>query len=173
MRYLTGHVRDAVEAWSDLDDTIAVAADPHTTLIVYMGLGLLPELVATLGRSGMDLEHTPAVAVERGTTAQQRVVGATLGKLPQAVQRAGLVSPTLLILGKVCALSPHYARWLAAGAAGGAVEGRAATWREGNSNTTIKNVSGEEEEEEALLEQRRVEELAALAQWAAERRTPS
>ena len=46
VRFLTGHARPSGEA--DLDEAVAAAADPHTTLIVYMGLKMLPTLAAQL-----------------------------------------------------------------------------------------------------------------------------
>ncbi len=46
VRFLTGHARASGEA--DLDEAVAAAADPHTTLIVYMGLKMLPTLTAQL-----------------------------------------------------------------------------------------------------------------------------
>ena len=46
VRFLTGHARPSGEA--DLDEAIAAAADPHTTLIVYMGLKMLPTLTSQL-----------------------------------------------------------------------------------------------------------------------------
>jgi len=112
VRFLTGHVRDAPEAQAQLDECISVASDPHTTLVVYMGLTKLRELVATLTRNGLD-PATPAVAVERGTTVHQRAVGAPLNEFVDKVERVGLQSPTLLVIGGVCALSPHYPELLA------------------------------------------------------------
>jgi siroheme synthase len=49
------------------------AADPDSTLVIYMGLATLPGLAAKLMANGLPAD-TPAVAIERGTTAQQRVV---------------------------------------------------------------------------------------------------
>ncbi|KFK33068.1 hypothetical protein AALP_AA6G325800 [Arabis alpina] len=49
---------------------------------------------------------TPAVAVERGTTPLQRTVFAELKDFASEIQSAGLVSPTLIIIGKVVELSP-------------------------------------------------------------------
>jgi uroporphyrin-III C-methyltransferase len=40
-RFLTGHARDGGEQ-ELLDSTVAGAADPHTTLVVYMGLQVGP-----------------------------------------------------------------------------------------------------------------------------------
>jgi len=54
---------------------------------------------------------TPAVAVERGTTDDQRVVFGTLGDLSARAGAAGLRSPTLIVIGRVVALSPQWRQW--------------------------------------------------------------
>jgi len=106
VRFLTGHAREGGE--SQLDETLTASADPNTTLIVYMGLATLPLLVQQLQAHGMPLD-VPAVAVERGTTAEQRVVYDTLEGLHDSIQQAGLRSPTLLIIGQVVRLGPGWA----------------------------------------------------------------
>lgn len=88
----------------------ASGADPHTTLVVYMGLSTLPTLTAQLAAAGLSLD-TPAVAVERGTTPEQRAVYATLGELQAAVAEAALVSPTLIVIGQVVSLAPGWQRF--------------------------------------------------------------
>lgn len=124
VRFLTGHAREGGQAM--LDDTIIAAADPNTTLVVYMGLGTLPLLVQQLEQHGMAAD-VPAVAVERGTTADQRVVFGTLGELHDSIQAAKLKSPTLLIIGQVVALAPGWEEWRQASlGAGGAVAAAAA-----------------------------------------------
>lgn len=91
-----------------LDSTVAGAADPHTTLIVYMGLATLPRLLEQLSSHGM-CRTLPAVAVERGTTARQRVVWGPIAQLPERAAAAGLKSPTLIIIGEV---GVGYHEWL-------------------------------------------------------------
>lgn len=101
VRFLTGHSRKGG------DDPLYVAeraADPDSTLVIYMGLATLPGLAAKLMSNGL-AGDMPAVAVERGTTAQQRVVFAQLQDLPSEVAVAKLESPTLIIVGRVVALS--------------------------------------------------------------------
>jgi siroheme synthase len=81
------------------------SADEHTTLVVYMGLATLPKLASQLQTAGYDADM-PAVAIERGTTPQQRSVFAPLRHLVAEVGYADLRSPTLIIIGRVVALSP-------------------------------------------------------------------
>lgn len=70
VRFLTGHSRKGGK------DPLFIAentADPETTLVVYMGLSTLPSLAIKLMHHGLP-QNTPAVAIERGTTSQQRTV---------------------------------------------------------------------------------------------------
>ena len=110
VRFLTGHCREGG------DDPVHVAAsmaDAGTTLVVYMGLATLPALAEALLAAGLN-PATPAVAVERGTTAEQRRVFAHLCSLPQATRTAALKSPTLVVIGSVVALSPLWPSFSAA-----------------------------------------------------------
>jgi len=102
VRFLTGHAREGGQA--ALDEAVATACDPHTTLVVYMGLSTLRRLSAELTAGGLDAS-TPAVAIERGTTPEQRIVWSTLGALADHVASAALESPTLIVIGRVVALS--------------------------------------------------------------------
>ena len=111
VRLLTGHARPGGEEGlvEDIERIVAGsgADSENTTLVVYMGLSTLPETSKNLIRCGMKAT-TPAVAVERGTTARQRAVYSTVEDLPLAVEEAALVSPTLIIIGGVVALSPGW-----------------------------------------------------------------
>ena len=68
----------------------------------------LPKLVEQLRSAGLGM-RTPAVAVERGTTPEQRTVFAPLGELAERVHQAQLKSPTLIIIGEVVAVAPAWA----------------------------------------------------------------
>lgn len=104
VRYLTGHSR---KGGTDPLFVAENAGDPDCTLVVYMGLSTLPSLAQKLMQHGLPAD-TPAVAVERGTTPQQRTVFSKLEDLADRIASEGLVSPTLLIIGKVVALSPFW-----------------------------------------------------------------
>ncbi|CAN0877825.1 S-adenosyl-L-methionine-dependent uroporphyrinogen III methyltransferase, chloroplastic [Linum grandiflorum] len=104
VRFLTGHSQ---KGGTDPLFVAENAADPDSTLVVYMGLATLPSLAAKLIQRGLP-PNTPAAAVERGTTPQQRMVFAQLKDLADRISDTGLVSPTLIIIGKVVALSPFW-----------------------------------------------------------------
>ncbi|KAJ4977550.1 hypothetical protein NE237_008330 [Protea cynaroides] len=109
VRFLTGHSR---KGGTDPLYVAEHAADPDSTLVIYMGLSTLPSLALKLMHHGLPSD-TPAAAIERGTTPQQRVVFAELKNLIDEVTSENLVSPTLIIIGKVVALSPfwpHYSK---------------------------------------------------------------
>jgi uroporphyrin-III C-methyltransferase len=75
-----------------------LAQDKNATLVGYMGVSALPEVVHNLLASGMDPE-TPAAMVEQGTTSAQRNVISTVAELPQAIEEAGLQPPALFVIG--------------------------------------------------------------------------
>ncbi|PWA79898.1 urophorphyrin methylase 1 [Artemisia annua] len=102
VRFLTGHSR---KGGADPLFVAENAADPDSTLVVYMGLSTLPSLVLKLIQHGLPPD-TPAAAVERGTTPQQRIVLAELKDLADKITLEEFVSPTLIFIGKVVALSP-------------------------------------------------------------------
>ena len=75
-----------------------------TTLVIYMGLARLLNIVARLIASGMP-PTTPAAAISCGTLPQQREVVGTLADLPARVAAEGLDSPTIIVVGTVAALA--------------------------------------------------------------------
>jgi len=109
VRFLTGHARE--NGQSDIDEAMATAFDTKTTLVIYMGLRTLDKTVETLLLGGLP-RNTPAAAVEKGCTPEQRAVYSTLENLYEAVQDAQpkLASPTLIIIGEVVSLAPGYPR---------------------------------------------------------------
>ncbi len=100
VRMVTGHLQegDALELdWLRL-------ADPSATLVIYMGLANLSEIVAQLIAAGRD-PSTPAAAIQEGTTPRQRRVIATLEHLDREVREAGLQAPVMIIVGETVTLA--------------------------------------------------------------------
>ena len=102
----TGHLKDGT-----LDLDWSTLARPSQTVVIYMGLGALPEIASQLIRHGLPSDM-PAAVVERGTTRQQKVVTGTLATLPDLVRTLALQSPSLIIVGRVVALSRRL-QWFA------------------------------------------------------------
>jgi uroporphyrin-III C-methyltransferase/precorrin-2 dehydrogenase/sirohydrochlorin ferrochelatase len=75
-----------------------LAQDEHATIVGYMGVTALPDVVRRLLAAGMD-PATPAAMVEQGTTAAQKHAISTLAELPRAVVEAGLAPPALFVIG--------------------------------------------------------------------------
>ena len=78
------------------------------TLVVYMGMARLPQVVGNLLDNGL-APDTPAAAVQWATTGRQRTVEAPLSGLAEAVEAAGLKAPAVLIVGATAALRPRLA----------------------------------------------------------------
>jgi uroporphyrin-III C-methyltransferase len=85
---------------ADLDYE-ALARTPGT-LVVFMGLRNLAELVGGLTANGKD-PSTPAAVIAHGTLADQETVVAPLAALPAAA--SSLAPPALIVIGEVVALS--------------------------------------------------------------------
>ena len=83
-------------------DWRALAA-PGVTAVFYMGLARLDHIVRQLTAHGASTT-LPAAMIAQGTTAEQRVIAATLGTIREAAAPAALESPALLVVGKVAAL---------------------------------------------------------------------
>ena len=85
----------------------AALARSRLTLVVYMGLARAAAIACSLQEGGLSGE-TPAVIVSAAHTARQRECFTTLAGLAQAIEREGLPSPALLVIGEVVALSPRW-----------------------------------------------------------------
>lgn len=100
VRYVTGHCR----ADEPLDLDWASLADPATTLVVYMGLANIDEIVRKLIVHGLSGD-TPTFAVCQGTTSRERRISALLAALPTAARAAQFGGPVIFIIGRVAAIA--------------------------------------------------------------------
>jgi len=100
--FISGHLRNGAEPdWRAL-------ARAGTTLVVYMGAARVRHIVAELLAGGMSPD-TPAAAVENGTLPTEKRVISVLARLPKDVERGGIASPALLVIGKVVGLAREVA----------------------------------------------------------------
>ncbi len=77
------------------------------TLVFLMGAGALEYICSSLISAGMDAA-TPAAVLEKGASARQRRVVATLASLPEAAARAELKTPAIIVVGEVCGLAERF-----------------------------------------------------------------
>jgi len=96
--FVTGHVLDddALD-WKSLAGT-------RQTVVFYMGVGHLPQIVEKLRAAGASGDH-PAAVVERATLPEQRTLRGTLQTIADIAQAANVSPPALLIVGDVTALA--------------------------------------------------------------------
>jgi len=73
------------------------------TLVSYMAVANLPEIVKRLRAGGMPAK-TPAAVIERGTLPDQRVAEGTLGNIAAVVKKMKLRAPALAVIGAVSGL---------------------------------------------------------------------
>jgi uroporphyrinogen III methyltransferase/synthase len=92
--FVTGHDLAAVN-WASVAGS--------ETLVVFMGLHHLPEIVASLISAGRPIS-TPAMAVQWGTRPWQRTVTGTLTDIVSRVEAERLTPPATIIVGDVVSL---------------------------------------------------------------------
>ena len=105
--FVTGH-EDPTKEQTMVDwDALGRAGG---TIVLYMGVKALPQIVAALLASGRAAD-TPAAAVRWGTYPHQRTVIATLGTLVERIEAEHLSPPVITVIGPVVALREQIA-WL-------------------------------------------------------------
>ena len=96
--FVTGHLKDGT-----MNLNWPALAQPHQTLVVYMGLLGVKTLCAKLVEHGLSAE-TPIALVQKATTRQQKVLIGTLATMPELVDSTEIKPPTLIIVGDVVTL---------------------------------------------------------------------
>jgi uroporphyrin-III C-methyltransferase / precorrin-2 dehydrogenase / sirohydrochlorin ferrochelatase len=92
--FVAGHVlEDDALDWRSL-------ASPRQTVVFYMGVSHLDQIVAKLRNAGAKAEH-PTAIVERATLPGQRTLRGTLETIAEIARRANVTAPALLIIGDV------------------------------------------------------------------------
>lgn len=96
--FLTGHAQRGARL-PDWKALAATAREAHLTLVIYMGVSsagrIQEELLAGLPAS------TPVAIVQRASLPGQRHAVTTLGELTATIEREGLASPSVIVVGDV------------------------------------------------------------------------
>lgn len=101
---ITGHKRTGEELNMDFEALVRTEG----TLVFLMGVTAMPDILAGLKRAGMDPDM-PAAILQQGTTAGQRRVVATISTLEEEAARAGIGTPAIIVVGRVCSLAEEFA----------------------------------------------------------------
>lgn len=96
--FVTGHLKDGTMNlnWNAL-------VQPRQTVVVYMGLLGVKTLCEKLIEHGLSGD-TPMALVQQATTANQKVLIASVASMHEKMQGAGIKPPTLIIIGEVVQL---------------------------------------------------------------------
>lgn len=100
VQFITGHFNDN----EPLDLNWQSIADPHSTLVIYMGVANLPLIIHSLIDAGLPAS-TPAAAIQNGTTRSQKRVITSLDQLDDAIQQQQMKAPVMIIIGEVVSLA--------------------------------------------------------------------
>ena len=106
--FVTGHLKDGT---ADLDWPSLVR--PRQTVVIYMGLGGLPEICRQMILHGAPSD-LPIAVVQDGSISTQKVVTGTLANMAERVAQAKLKSPCLTIIGEVVKLHESLAWFIPA-----------------------------------------------------------
>jgi len=96
--FITGHAQKGADA-PDWKALAATAHQARLTLVVYMGVSSAARIEQDL-LSGLPPE-TPVAVVQRASLPDQRHAVTTLGELAATIDREGLASPSVIVVGDV------------------------------------------------------------------------
>lgn len=101
--FVTGHLKDHT-----VDLNWHTLAQPHQTVVIYMGITGLKTIAQELQAAGLD-GNTPAALIYRATWPQQAIYMSTLQDLPATAKKHHVKPPTLLVIGSVVSLASSVA----------------------------------------------------------------
>jgi len=96
--FVTGHAKPG-DSGTDWPTLAATARDAKLTLVIYMGVSGSQQIQTEL-LTGLPA-HTPVAVIQHATLPQQRHAVTTLGQLRATIEREGLGSPAVIVVGDV------------------------------------------------------------------------
>ena len=104
LHIITGHKKQGEVYDIDFEALVRTKG----TLVFLMGVTALPDICDSLLKAGMEPDM-PAAILQKGTTAGQKRIVATVSTLPEEVKRRGIETPAIIVVGKVCGLAEDFA----------------------------------------------------------------
>lgn len=96
--FVTGHLKDHT-----VDLNWQTLAQPHQTVVIYMGVTALATIARELQAAGL-AASTPAALIYKATWPQQAIYTTTVAELDATAQRHSIKPPTLLVIGTVVSM---------------------------------------------------------------------
>lgn len=103
LHIITGHKRAGQEYDIDFEALVRTKG----TLVFLMGVSALEDIMAGLLKGGISPDM-PAAILQKGTTADQKRIVATVATLKSEVERRGIETPAIIVVGKVCTLADKF-----------------------------------------------------------------
>lgn len=101
---ITGHKKAGQSYNIDFEALVRTGG----TLVFLMGVTALEDICNNLMAAGMD-PSVPAAILQQGTTAGQKRIVATVGTLKAEVDRQGILTPAIIVVGGVCEVADRFA----------------------------------------------------------------
>lgn len=100
---ITGHKKAGETLGIDFEALVRM----NGTLVFLMGVSALGDICKGLIHHGMR-KDMPAAILQKGTTAGQKRIVATVGTLKEEVDKQGIETPAIIVVGKVCSLAEDF-----------------------------------------------------------------
>lgn len=104
LHIITGHKRAGKEYDIDFEALVRTKG----TLVFLMGVAALSDICSGLLKGGMEPDMQAAI-LQKGTTAGQKRIIATVSTLKEEVDRQGIETPAIIVVGRVCTLADDFA----------------------------------------------------------------
>ncbi len=89
-----------------LSNDVALAAQSTATVVILMGMRKLSQIAALF--SAYDRQNTPVMVVQNGSRSNEKVAIGHINNIVEEVEREGLGSPGIIVIGNVVATHPAY-----------------------------------------------------------------
>ena len=103
LHIITGHKKEG----DKYNINFKALVETKGTLVFLMGVSALEDICSNLIEAGMD-KDMPAAILQKGTTAGQKRIVATVSTLYDEVQKKGIETPAIIVVGKVCSLAEDF-----------------------------------------------------------------
>lgn len=82
-----------------ISSDVALAAKSNATVVILMGMGKLPEIVALFKKEKKN--DLPVAIIQDGTTSKEKIGIGTVGTILKVVEKQKLSNPAIIVLGEV------------------------------------------------------------------------